>query len=130
MEKIIEKRFKVLVVDDNPLFVITFKNLIKNTLGENLEAIEVADNGKEGLDKIKNTVFDYIFMDVDMPVMDGVKATNIANKEYRGLNIIAISYHEELKIIQDMFMAGARHFIKKSELNNDSIKKFFEISLQ
>jgi len=62
---------KVLVVEDNPT-----NRLIATKMLENLGAVvETAANGALGVKAVKRSDFDLIFMDVQMPVMDGVAAT-------------------------------------------------------
>ncbi|HEX5776768.1 MAG TPA: ATP-binding protein [Caulobacteraceae bacterium] len=62
---------KVLVVEDNGT-----NRLIATKMLENLGAVvETADNGMEGVEAVGRAAFDLIFMDVQMPVMDGVEAT-------------------------------------------------------
>ena len=67
---------KVLVVDDNMVNqVIMLKFLAKL----NIKA-EVASNGKEALTQVQNQPFDLIFMDIQMPIMDGLTATQLIRK--------------------------------------------------
>ncbi len=64
---------KVLVVEDNPT-----NRLIATRLLEQLGAtVETADDGRMGVEAVSRTAFDLVFMDVQMPVMDGVEATRV-----------------------------------------------------
>ena len=65
-----DDRIQVLAVEDNDIN----RKLIKRTLENYNINVTLATNGQEGLDKAKNSKFDIIFMDIAMPVMDGVKA--------------------------------------------------------
>ena len=70
----IHTRFKgkVLVVEDN----VINRKLVKNILeGFGLD-VEIAENGLEALEMRKKSQYDLIFMDIQMPVMDGVEATH------------------------------------------------------
>ena len=61
---------RILVVEDNPT-----NRLIATKMLENLgAAVETAENGALGVKAVKQTDYDIIFMDVQMPVMDGVTA--------------------------------------------------------
>ena len=64
---------KILVVDDNEMNRKVFFGLLKNTKMQ----IEEASSGEEALSKIKEKVYDIIFMDHMMPGMDGVEAFRI-----------------------------------------------------
>lgn len=61
----------VLLVEDNlinqKIVILSLKNLVKS--------VDIANNGKEALDKFGKTRYDIILMDIQMPVMDGILAT-------------------------------------------------------
>jgi CheY-like chemotaxis protein/two-component sensor histidine kinase len=61
----------ILVVEDNRINQTVLTHQLKN-LGY---AVEVAQNGAEAVEKVKTSRYDLIFMDVQMPVMDGLQAT-------------------------------------------------------
>ena len=64
---------RVLVVEDNPT-----NRLIATRLLEQLGAVvETADDGRMGVEAVARSAFDLVFMDVQMPVMDGVEATRL-----------------------------------------------------
>ncbi|SLM31663.1 Sensor protein GacS [Desulfamplus magnetovallimortis] len=67
---------KILVVEDNETNMIVAKTLISK-LGYHADG---ARNGKEAVDKIESTHYDIVFMDCQMPVMDGFEATRIIRK--------------------------------------------------
>ena len=60
----------VLLVEDNPVNRRVFVALLKNTDAK----ITEAENGAIGVDLLKNGDFDIVFMDIHMPVMDGLSA--------------------------------------------------------
>jgi CheY-like chemotaxis protein len=72
------KDAKVLLVEDNlinqKIVLLSLKNIVKK--------VDVANNGKEALDKFDKTKYDIILMDIQMPIMDGIIATKkIREKE-------------------------------------------------
>ncbi len=69
---------KILVAEDN----FINQKLIKQILLRYGVSVELANNGLEAFEKCKNEQYDLIFMDIQMPVMDGVEATHeIVNYE-------------------------------------------------
>lgn len=68
-----EHSSRVLVVDDNP---VNLKIIIKILSKLGFKS-QVALNGKECLEKLENDSFGFVFMDVMMPVMDGLEATKL-----------------------------------------------------
>ena len=63
---------KILVAEDN----FINQKLIKQILLRYGVSVELANNGLEAFEKYKNEKYDLIFMDIQMPVMDGVEATH------------------------------------------------------
>ena len=62
---------RVLVVEDNP----TNRLVATRMLGQLGAQVETANDGAEGVAAVERASFDLIFMDIQMPVMDGVEAT-------------------------------------------------------
>lgn len=98
---------KVLAVDDNEANL----KLIKTLLLEQVNEVIVANNGQEALSLCKKEKFALIFMDIQMPLMDGVSALKAINAQ--GFNdstpIIAVTAHaisgEKEKLLQLGFSA-------------------------
>jgi signal transduction histidine kinase/DNA-binding NarL/FixJ family response regulator len=63
---------KILVTEDN----IINQKLIKRILEEHGMTVDVANNGLESFEKRRNNSYDLLFMDIQMPVMDGIEATH------------------------------------------------------
>ena len=63
---------KILVTEDN----IINQKLIKRILEEHGITVDIANNGLESFEKRRNGTYDLIFMDIQMPVMDGIEATH------------------------------------------------------
>ena len=69
-------KFNFLVVEDDHFNIEVIKNFLEHPKIE----ITVAENGLQAVNLHQSGVFDVIFMDVSMPVMDGLKATQIIRK--------------------------------------------------
>ena len=70
---------RVLLVDDAQWV----RNAIATILNEErgVEVVAVASNGREALEMVRSTSFDLVIMDVQMPVMDGIEATQAIKRE-------------------------------------------------
>lgn len=111
----------ILIVDDNKEFREAFKFMIQENFSDVYEHLYEAGNGAECIDLVSKYSIDVVFMDKQMPVMDGVEATKIIIDQYRNIKIIAVSFHSELEDIKSMLEAGARNYIVKEEITPKSI---------
>ena len=72
---------KVIVIEDNLLN----QQLTVNILVREGYMVDMAENGKIGLDLYKKNRYDIVLMDIQMPVMDGIQATRLI-REYENVN--------------------------------------------
>ncbi|KUI99759.1 ATP-binding response regulator [Vibrio sp. MEBiC08052] len=82
-----QKQRIALVTDDNS----TQRALAKLYLESLHFTVYEAENGKEAVDMVHHNTIDIVFMDVQMPVMDGLKACTIIKETHPTLPIIALS---------------------------------------
>ena len=113
------KGMRVLVVEDTK----TNQMLIKAVLTKWGCVIEFADNGQEGLEKLRTNVYDICLMDLQMPVMGGLEATQIFRREIsKDFPVIALTEavldEDRLKCAE----AGMTDFISKP-INVDILKE-------
>lgn len=85
---------KILIVENS----ISISLLIRTILEKNDYVSMLAENGKQAIDILsKDTDFDAILMDYEMPIMDGKEATQIIRKldnKLRNIPIILLTAHE------------------------------------
>ncbi|MDX9852820.1 MAG: response regulator [Tenuifilaceae bacterium] len=127
MSAIQNKQYRVLLVDDNQQFIDALRFQLVELLGDRVAVIDSAYDGKQALKAIEAKRYDYIFMDISMPQMDGIEATRIATRSNRDIKIIALSFHKEFEYLQLMLEAGARFYIRKDEVDADTLRKVFEL---
>ncbi|MDN3389471.1 response regulator [Pseudoalteromonas sp. APC 3691] len=68
---------KVLVVEDNSINRLIVTNILENSGAQ----VYLVDNGLECIQTVKLESFDIILMDIHMPIMDGVEATQIIRND-------------------------------------------------
>lgn len=103
---------KILLVDDHTLFRNGLKMLL-NTLPD-YEVTGEASNGKEFLALIENHHYDIIFLDIEMPEMNGIEAAKIATTLKPDLKIITLSMYGDEEYYDQMLEAGAKGFLLKN----------------
>lgn len=107
-----EEKIRVLIVDDSSFIRTALKSIINSA--ENLIVIGEAKNGKEAVDLALSLNPDVITMDVEMPVMNGIEATKLINKQLK-VPIIMLSTLTSLgaDATLDALTYGAVDFITK-----------------
>lgn len=121
-----KKNLKILVVDDNKHFRNAFKYILMDGFEDRIEVIYSAADGKECLEVLEKNVVDLIFLDVEMPNLNGIETTKIICEKYRGIIIIALSFHEEMTYVRQMIDAGARYYIVKEDVSKKQVAHLFE----
>ncbi|MEX2483728.1 MAG: sigma-54 dependent transcriptional regulator, partial [Brumimicrobium sp.] len=100
---------KILVIDDEKSIRRALKEILEF---EDFE-VDEAEDGKEGLDKAKNSFYDIIFCDIKMPKMDGMEVLEALQKEKVESPIIMISGHGNIETAVEAIKKGAFDFIEK-----------------
>ena len=105
-------KYSVVLVDDHQLFREGLKLLLKrlDCVGE----IREAQNGEAFIDLLNDFHPDIVFMDIEMPVMDGMEATEKALHQDPELHIVALSMYGDENYYTRMINAGARGFMLKN----------------
>ncbi len=119
-----DNRIKVIVVDDHALFrkgVIMVLNKM-----DNVEVVGEASNGKDFLTLLNSRHANIVFMDVKMPVMNGIDATEEAVRRYPELKVIALSMFGEEEYLHKMINVGAKGFLLKNS-SIDEIERAIEL---
>ncbi|MGB5989573.1 MAG: response regulator transcription factor [Marinifilaceae bacterium] len=104
-------KYKIALVDDHKLFREGLKLLLSNL--DYVEDVYEASNGKEFLELMEKIPCDIVLMDIEMPVMNGIEATEKAVEIYPDLKIIALSMYGEEIYYYKMVEAGAKGFLLK-----------------
>lgn len=104
-------KIHVIVVDDVPQSRETIIRTLR--FQENIEVVGTAANGIQAIELVREVVPDVIIMDVNMPDMDGITATEIIKHENPHAQIIILTVQDDVDYIRRAMMAGARDFLAK-----------------
>jgi len=103
---------KVIIVEDHTIFREGMKRVISEM--EDLELVGEAENGAVFLQLLKKIEPDIVLMDIQMPVMDGIEATEKALKIYPSMKILVLSMFGEEEYVYSMVDRGVSGFILKT----------------
>lgn len=120
--------YRVLIVDDNRL---ARQGIIAMMQWEQYGMVVVgeAENGKKALEFLKSARVDIVFVDLDMPVMDGFSFMEASQALYPNLLFVVLSFHENFNYAQTALRIGVIDYISKLQMENvDSSLVLKEIS--
>lgn len=102
---------KIMIVDDEALERQALKMVIGNT--EYANVIAEASNGREAIEFNKKFNPDVIIMDVKMPGIDGIKASQIIKEEYPNKVIIMVTAYDDFELMRKALVLGVNDYILK-----------------
>ena len=107
----ITRPIRILLVDDRS-FVRRFihKSL---EVDPNLNIVGMAQNGHEAIAQVESLNPDLVLIDLEMPEMDGITATEIIVQRFPQCKVLALSSHESGEYLQNALRAGAKGYIIK-----------------
>ncbi|WP_027420843.1 response regulator transcription factor [Crocinitomix catalasitica] len=124
------EKLKILIADDHKLVRTGIKYTLTGTGDSNfIDRIDEVVNGAEAVERARIFDYDIILMDINMPEMDGIKATAEIVKDKANSKIIALSMHSDDYEIRSMIKAGAMGYLLKntgSEVLTSAIKTVLE----
>ncbi len=110
------EKIKIILVDDHKIFRDGFRLLLQSF--PYVEIIGEASNGQEFLDLLETKRPEIVFMDINMPQIDGVEATKRTLEQLPDIKIIALTTFLDEDYLEKMLMAGVEaYMLKNSELD-------------
>ena len=100
---------KILVIDDER----SIRNTLKDILGFEGYAVDLAENGPLGLELVKGTDYDIILCDIKMPEMDGIEVLERIMQIKPQTTVVMISGHGNIDTAVEAIKKGAFDFIVK-----------------
>jgi pilus assembly protein CpaE len=118
-------KIRLLIVDD---IAETRANLRKLLMfDESVEVIGEAENGEEAVAKALTLNPDIVLMDINMPVLDGIQATERIAAEQPRIGIIILSVQGEQEYMRKAMAAGARDYLVKPPTGDDLINTIQQV---
>jgi DNA-binding NarL/FixJ family response regulator len=109
---------RVLLVDDQALFREGLRTLL--SIRPDLEVVGEAENGREGVELAARLRPDVILMDLRMPVLNGVAATEQLQKEQPESKVIVLTTFDDDEYVFDGLRAGAIGYLLK-DVSSDKL---------
>lgn len=103
---------KIAVVDDHALFRTGIISLLEEF--DDLTVTLEAENGQEFCNLIEQKKPDVVLLDIEMPVMDGIKTTEFLHKNYPDIKIVILTSYNEEALVVYLIEKGAHGFLLKN----------------
>lgn len=112
-------KIRVLIVDD---IAETRENVRKLLQFESdVEVVSVAGSGKDGIKFAQDLNPDVVLMDINMPDMDGISATEVIRQKQPHIQVIILSVQNDQNYMRRAMLAGARDFLTKPPMGDELI---------
>jgi two-component system nitrate/nitrite response regulator NarL len=105
------EQIRILVVDDHP--VVRRGIAMCMALQERIQVVGEAADGREALEKVRDLKPDVVLMDIDMPQMNGMAATDLLRREQPSIKVIILSMYSNTDYVMRIIECGARGFVLK-----------------
>jgi len=120
-----ESRIRLVVVDDNADAREQISKLVM--FERDIEVITTAGSGTEAVEVARRLQPDVMLMDINMPDMDGIKATELITSELPNTSVIMMSVQGEQDYLRRSMLAGARQFLTKPFSTDELIESIRQV---
>ncbi len=112
-----QDKIKVLIVDDIADTRENLKRLLQ--FDQLIEVIGAARSGREAIDLSQQLKPDVVIMDINMPDMDGITATEAIRRKVPYAQVVILSVQSDASYMRRAMLAGARDFLTKPPMIDD-----------
>jgi DNA-binding NarL/FixJ family response regulator len=109
------KPIRLLLVDDEPAIRRGLR--MRLALESDVEVVGEAGDGVSALQEVQRLAPQVVLMDVEMPGMDGIAATNRLRAQAPGSAVVMLSMHDDQRTVARALAAGAAAFVAKHSID-------------
>lgn len=113
-----ENPLRALVVDDTAIYRSIMTRTLSGVAG--VELVGTARNGQDALEQVRQYSPDVVFLDIEMPVMDGLEALSVLGRDHPEVAVLMVSSVTDAGRTMKALGLGALDFISKPEATGDA----------
>ncbi|WP_171130012.1 MULTISPECIES: response regulator transcription factor [unclassified Ruegeria] len=118
---------RVLIVDDHPMVAEGIQSLLESY--DEIEVVGTLHNGQEAVDQVLRLNPHVILMDLNMPGLGGLSATEMILERLPDTRVLILSMHDSPEYISTALSHGARGYVLK-DVPTDEIKQAIDAVMQ
>lgn len=117
---------RIIIVDDHEVVRSGIKMLLDNV--EDIDVVGEGSSGEDAFALAEKLQPDVIVMDVSMPGMGGIEATQLIKQKMPEIQILALTIHEGQDYFFQMLQAGASGYVPKRSASNVLIEAIYQVA--
>jgi DNA-binding NarL/FixJ family response regulator len=121
-----EQMYRILIADDHPIVRQGLKHILEES--GYVRSIEEAETGREVVDKIRQSPFDVILLDISMPGMSGLETLEEIKKLNPSLPVLILSMYPEEDYAVRALKTGASGYLTKKSAPDELAKAIKKIA--
>lgn len=102
---------RILIVDDQKMFQEKLKALLAEVA--DFKIVGTASNGYEAITQVIKLKPDLVLMDLQIPILDGLQATEIICQQYQSIKVLILTINDQNELINKAIQAGATGYLLK-----------------
>ncbi len=114
------KRLRILLADDHKIVREGLRTLINSQ--PDMQVVGEAANGREVLVKARELKPDVVVMDLSMPELNGLQATEQLKAERPEIKVVALTAHEDESYLRQLCKVGAAGYVLKRSAGDELVK--------
>jgi len=103
---------RLLIADDHPLLVSGVALVLAEM--KEVEVLEPVENGRQLLDRLRQTAVDLVLLDLNMPKLDGLEALKAIRRDFPDLRVLVFTSYDQPKLIHEIRALGAKGYLLKN----------------
>ncbi|HDO27799.1 MAG TPA: response regulator transcription factor [Bacteroidetes bacterium] len=103
---------RLIITDDHPIVRDGIKRILATEKG--IKIVAYVKDGTELMQKLEKVETDVILMDINMPGMNGIEATQLVRKKYPNIKVLCFSQYDEKRFVKLVLKRGANGYLLKN----------------
>ena len=120
------KKLRILLADDHKIVREGLRLLINSQ--PDMQVVGEAANGREVLVKARELKPDVVVMDLSMPELNGLQATERLKAEHPKMKVVALTAHEDESYLRQLCKVGAAGYVLKRSAGDELVKAISEVA--